>query len=229
MPDVTLEQIQAELEKLKSELADTRQERDALKAAAGEAPPDTEGLKKNRDAILDEKKQVEKENKALAAKLAAYEKEKETNQKKSLEEQNKYKELWELEKANIEKVQAQMVESQKKSAFKDILISAGLNPKFVKFALNDISQIQFDESHNPVNADTFVESYKQEYPSFFNSKISTPPKTDSVQPSLTGTQQQPITTEWINQQKNKIPNMTKEEYKQFQDKIETARLAGQLE
>lgn len=229
MPDE--KDLTAELENLKNQLSAMQEERDALKAAAGEAPPDLEGLKTNRDSILHEKKQLEKKYRDLEKKLEAHEKEKDQSQKKALEDQQKYKELWELEKQAAETIKAQMTESKKQSNFKDSLIAAGLNPKYVKYATAEIDQIQFDENLRPVNASAFIETYKTEYPTFFNSQESAPqpkPITDSAQPSLTGTKQQPVSIQWINAQKNNIPNMTAEQYKEFMQKVDAAVAAGQV-
>lgn len=224
MSDLKLEDLQSEIEKLKGKLDEVSQERDALKAAAGQSPPDLEGLKNNRDEILAELKTERAARKKLEAEQDKFKTEQEKEKKKALLEQEKFKDLYELELKEKENLKTEMVQNQRTASFERIALEKGINPRMLKYAKAEINQIEFDEeSHEPKNADVFFTAFKENYPQFFNSKEgTTKPTTDSAQPNLTGTQQKPLTRE-------EIARMSSEEWKKREAEIDRLAEEGLIQ
>jgi hypothetical protein len=223
MTDIATDSVQPGVEPIINSQA-----QGAAEPVAGE---DLEGIKKNRDDILAEKKQVSADLKKANAELEKIKKSQAESEKKALLEQEKFKDLYEMGKVENEKIQATIAESEKKSNFKDAAMLAGIQPKFLKFVMAEMSQVEFDETGNPTNAGAFFVGFKELYPQFFNPENGAVPipKTDSAKTNLTGTQQKPITPAWIKSMQPKIPNMTPDEYRDFRNKIDTAREAGQIQ
>ena len=205
---------QAELAELKKKLADMASENEALKAAGTGTDSDLEGLKKNKDEILKEKKKIQKE-------LETLKKEKEDADNQALVEQKKFQELYEQEKAKREEVELKFKNVVKIQNFEAAALSAGVAPQNLRYVKTLMDSIEFDEDGNPLEVEPVFTNLKEQSPFFFQSgeSVVNIPFTDSTKTNLTRTSQQPFTAA-------QIKAMSIEEYSKNRDEIKKQEAAG---
>jgi len=191
------EALKAELEKLKKEIAENR------------IPSDLEGLKRNRDELLKEKKELQKRYEELLAKQ-------EEEKKRKMEEEGKYKELLEKERAEKEKILKEKEEVLRKS---NLLLAAqkhGFNTKYIKL----LDDVEFDENGKIVNEEEYFNKKKEEDPILFTNTKKNVPATDAGKPKVFDKGH--IFT------REEVRNMDLETYKKFRDVIREQEREGLL-
>lgn len=164
-------------------------------AAGGNA--ELEGIKKNRDDILKEKRELQK-------RLEALETENKAREAKAAEEQGKFKELYEKAKTEAETIKTASLERIKAANLK---IAAALNGFNVEY-LEAIKGVEFTDDGELVDAKTFFKELKEKKPLFFtDAGNQSPVGVDSKKTAIhgTGTQQA----------------LTKDEHKDHVTKIRT--------
>lgn len=167
---------------------------------AGQASEDLTGLKANRDQILEDKKKLQvKYDKLL--------KSQEDASKKLLEEQNKFKELYELEQKKVENLGNEMQTLKQLGIFKDEAVKHGFKISYSKYHI-DKAEFENGSMKNPAD---FFKTLQENEPGLFNighKRIETDP-TKTTPFSEKG---QAFTAE-------QIKNMSREEYKKNRDQI----------
>lgn len=205
---------QAELAELKKKLEALSSENEALKAAGSGTDTDLDGLKKNRDDILKEKKKFQKE-------LESLKKAKEEADNQALIEQKKFQELYEQEKDKRESLETKLNNIVKVQNFEAAALSAGVAPQSLKYVKMLMSSIDFDDDGKPLEVETVFTKLKEESPFFFQSGNTTAnvPFTDSTKTNITRTSNQPYT-------RAQIKEMSTEEYDKNRAEIKKQEAAG---
>jgi len=173
----------------------------------GAGSEDLEGLKKNRDTILAEKKGLQAENAKLLKKIEAAE-------TKTLEEQNKYKELYEKETEKTKALTAKLETNTRMSAFNKAAAVAGMDAEYSEIFF---PQAEFDDSGVLQNSEALFAKLKETKPALFSSpqKIST----DPAKPTVFKPGEHIYSRE-------EIRNMPPEEYKKNRETIQAQECAG---
>ena len=185
---------------------------EAQEGGTSPAGEDLEGIKSNRDAIL-------KEKKALQRKLDALVKEQETIKTKELEEKEKWRELYEKGKTELETWKNKHKESERKRKLETICLEKGYNPKYSSL----LEGVEYDEDGNVTNADTIFAQMKESDPNLFTDATGQPIKVDSKKPNLTGTTNQaPVSRAEYNEmmQKISVGKLTADDFNSLMVRIE---------
>lgn len=155
-----------------------------------------EGLKKNRDEILAEKKNLEK-------RLKKFEEEATEREKKEMEEKGKFKELY--EKSNDE-----LISLKRRLGFDKVAKKFSFDTDYTDVVLN---RVQFDESGNIVDADKFFSELKNERPKLFNDEKKEITPVDTSKPKADAAKFNHIYT------RKEIAEMSQDEYEKVKQII----------
>jgi hypothetical protein len=148
-----------------------------------------DGLRKNRDEILREKKELEK-------RLKKFEVEAEERAKKEMEEKGKFKELY-------EKTNSEYLSLKRRLEFDKVAKKYSFDTDYSDVVLN---RVQFDESGKVIDAETFFAELKTERPKLFNDERKEIPATDTSKPKADAAKFQHIYT------RKELAEMSQEDY-----------------
>lgn len=162
-----------------------------------------EGLKKNRDEILAEKKNLEK-------RLKKFEQEATEREKKEMEEKGKFKELY--DKANSE-----LTSMKRRLEFDSVAKKFSFDTDYSDVVLN---RVQFDESGKIVDAEKFFNELKTERPKLFNEEKKEIPAVDTSKPKADAAKFNHIYT------RKELAEMSQEEYEKLRPVIEKQQRLG---
>lgn len=176
-----------ELEALKKQLAALQAENEALKAAAPQDADGIEGLKKNRDTILDEKKKLQ----AKLDRLEAAAKEKET---KALEEQKKFEELYQKEQVSHRETVERLAEISRKNNLTQAAAKAGMDTKYLPM----LNNVEYNEDGTIKDEEALFSSVKESFPLFFEDRNPKAPDSHNGKPNILGGGGQKFTTAQFN-------------------------------
>jgi chromosome segregation ATPase len=178
MPEPNAAELQKEIDRLKKE-------NDALKAAAPVTSVDVSGLEENKNALLKEKKKLQKELETLKA---AQEK----REKEDLQASEQYKELAERLQAEIDTAKAENSKLLKRQKFQAAAVQHNLAPQYMDFVMSQ-DGLEFDEAGELQNSETFFTSLKETTPAFFQSNGQNQVVTDSDKTNVSNTATKPYT------------------------------------
>lgn len=162
-----------------------------------------EGLKKNRDEILREKKDLEK-------RLKKFEAEAEERAKKEMEEKGKFKELY-------EKTNSDYLSLKRRLEFDTVAKKYSFDTDYSDVVLN---RVQFDESGKIVDAEKFFNELKTERPKLFNEEKKEIPAVDTSKPKADAAKFNHIYT------RKELAEMSQEEYEKLRPVIEKQQRLG---
>ena len=186
---------------------------DKKKAKDGDIPAedsgseDLDGLKKNRDSILGEKKALQKKYDALVTKV-------EKQEEDALTEKEEFKTLYEKEKEKNEKLQSEIVTGKQKAAFTAEALKAGMGIEYVEVIY---PMAEWNESGGLVGSEALFKNLKETKPALFSEPKKT--TTDSTKAPLTKTGEHIFTRE-------EIQDMSREDYNKNEATIKRQERAG---
>lgn len=169
---------------------------------------DLEGLKKNRDSILKEKKALEAELK----KLKAYREKEETER---LEKEKKYQDLWEKEKAEKEKLLTSLKEKTQLSNLEKEARKYGFDTDY----LDTIRGAEFDEEGNLTNGEDLFKGLKESKPKFFDESAESVVKIETSKTPINPGKGHTWT-------RAEIRALNPEEYRKYASEIKAQEQAG---
>lgn len=157
---------------------------------------DLDGLKRNRDEILAEKKNLEK-------RLKKFEQEAAEREQKELEEKGKFKELY-------EKTHSELLTMKQRLEFEKVAKKFSFDTDYSDVVMN---RVQFDKDGKVVEAETFFETLKNERPKLFNDDKKEVLPVDTSKPKSDAAKFNHIFT------RKEIDAMTQDEYRKHKDLI----------
>ena len=122
---------------------------------------------------------------ALEKELEEYRQKEKDRTEKELAEQGRLKELAELKAKEADELRQELQNIRSQSTIKDKLTEAGVNPKYIKFAINELKdQVKFNNDGDVEGISEAIANIKTNYPEWLSNQtfgniganISTSPK-----------------------------------------------------